>query len=318
MAIRLRWKNSWIDFEKVEWSGSHNQSSRSLTFTLPSNPYDKEFTNLKISLGDLIYLYNGKTQLFVGTVTSREKTASIGSVSYTAQDFMHHLLRSNGSYKFKNTTPEKIVKKVCSDLQIQTVNLAKTNTNIEKLWFDDQCVYDIIIKAYRKAKAKTGKNYMPMMVGKKVSVIQKGKNSGVTLEQNAHITDATYTDTTDNMVNLVKIYNDDLKQIGKVQNANNVKNYGVYQGTYTKEKGVNAKSEAESQMVGITKEASVEAIGDVKAISGYSLVIHDKSTGLNGTFYITDDSHTFENGAHTMSLSLAWKNTMESGAETTL
>ena len=91
--------------------------------------------------------------------------------------------------------------------------------------------------------------------------------------------------------------------------------YGIYQSTYTKEDGVNAKKEAEALMVGITKEASVEAIGNIRAVSGRSIVIYDKATGLNGKFYITSDTHTFENGVHTMQLELVWQNIMESGAD---
>ena len=55
--IRLRWKEKWIDFESVEWSGTENQCSRQVTFSIPSNPYDKSFEKLDIKLGDLIYLY---------------------------------------------------------------------------------------------------------------------------------------------------------------------------------------------------------------------------------------------------------------------
>lgn len=306
MAIRLRWKDKWIDFGRVEWSGTHNQSSRTVTFTVPTNPYDKDFTNLDIKLADPIYLYDGSTRLFVGTITTREKSAGVGTATYTAQDFMHHLLRSSASYKFQNTTPERIVKKVCSDLQIPTKDLAKTNANIKKLWFDGENAYDIIVKAYRKAK---GKKYMPVMVGKRVSVIEKGAPSGVTIEQGVNISDAAYLDTVDNMINTVKIYDDKLTQVGKVESAGDVKKYGVYQGTYTKETGVNAKDAAKAQLVGVTKEASIVAVGDVRAISGYSIIIRDKGTGLRGVFYITDDVHTFENGVHTMSLGLSWRNT---------
>lgn len=313
--IKLRWKTKWIEYESITWSGTHNQCSRSVEFTIPCNPYDRDFENQAIKLGDLIYLYDGSTQLFVGTVTSREKTAEVGSASYVAMDFMHHLLRSNGTYKFKKTTPEKIAKKVCKDLQIPTGSLAKTKCNIQKMFFEDQCIYDIIVRAYRKAKAKTGKKYMPVMDGKKVTVIQKGLKSGVTLTQGVDITEATYSDTTDNMVNLVKIYNDSLKKLGQVQAKKTVSTYGVYQQTYTKESGVNAKDEAKAMMVGVTKEASISAIGQIKAISGYSIEINDKATGLTGTFYITSDSHTFSDGVHTMSLELSWKNEMEEGAE---
>lgn len=316
--IKLRWKDKWIQYESVEWSGTHNQCSRKISFTLPSNPYDRNFEKLNIKLGDLMYLYNNTTLIFVGTVTSRERTAAVGTVSYVAMDFMQHLLRSNASYKFSNTTPEKITQKVCSDLQIKTTNLAKTKCSIMKLFFDDQCIYDIIVKAYRKAKATTGKIYMPVMKANKLSVIQKGIDSGVILTQGVDITDATYSDTTDNMVNLVNIYNDGLKKLGQVKNKKHISSYGVYQQTYTKEKGVNAKKQAQAMMVGITKEASIEAIGNIKAISGYSIKINDKATGLTGTFYITSDTHTFSNGVHTMSLGLSWKNETEQGADSTV
>lgn len=313
--IKLRWKDKWIDFESVEWSGTDNQCSRQLSFTIPCNPYDKSFEKLDIKLGDLIYLYDGSTQLFIGTVTTREKSAEIGTASYTAMDFMHHLLRSTGTYKFTKTTPEKITKKVCSDLKIQTVKLASTKCNIKKLIFEGDCIYDIIITAYRKAKATTGKNYLPVMVGNKVSVIQKGTSSGVKLAQGVTITGATYTDTTDNMVDRVNIYSDKRKKLGQVEAKKNIETYGVYQQTYTKESGVNAKKEAKAMLVGVTKQASIESIGDVKAISGYSIEIDDKATGLSGTFFITSDSHTFADGVHTMSLELSWGNEMEVGKD---
>lgn len=314
--IKLRWNDTWVQFERVEWSGTENQCSRQISFTLPKNPYDKGFQNVNVKLGDLIYLYNGKTKIFVGTVTSRTKDAEIGSAEYVAMDFMHHLLRSNGTYKFKNTTPEKITKKVCSDVQVKTSTLAKSSTNIQKMFVEDQCAYDIIVKAYRYAKTNTGKKYMPTMNGSKVSVIVKGQSSKVLLEQGTDIISATYSDTTDNMVNKVVIYNDKLKKLGQVQNKNNIAKYGVYQQTYTKEKGVNAKTAAKGLLTGIVKEASVEAIGNINAVAGKSIEIKDKATGLVGTFYIASDTHTFENGVHTMFLGLVWKNVMEEGADT--
>ena len=315
--IKLRCKDAWIVFKRVEWSGTDNQCSRQIYFTSPNNPYDKEFQNVNIKLGDLVYLYDDEKMLFVGTVTSRIKDAEIGTAEYVAMDFMHHLLRSNGTYKFKNTTPEKITKKVCSDAQVKTSTLAKSSTNIQKMFVEDQCVYDIIVKAYRYAKTNTGKKYMPTMNGSKVSVIVKGQSSKVILEQGADIISATYSDTTDYMVNKVAIYNDKLKKLGQVQNKNNIAKYGVYQQAYTKEKGVNAKTVAKGLLTGIVKEASVEAIGNINAVAGKSIEIKDKATGLVGTFYIASDTHVFENGVHTMTLELVWKNTMEQGADAT-
>ncbi|MCI8408698.1 MAG: hypothetical protein HFJ09_05425 [Lachnospiraceae bacterium] len=313
--IKIKWKNEWIEFEKAEWSGTSEQCSRQLSFSIPHNSYDKEFPNKQIKLGDLIYLYNDKNCLFVGTVTSRERTAEIGTREYVAQDFMHHLLRSSGTFKFKNMSPETITKKLCKNLDITVGPLAKTRVNIPKIIFEEQSYYDMIVRVYRKAKATTKKIYMPVMDGKKVSVIVKGTSSGVVLEQGKDITEASYSDTTDNIVDKVVIYNDKLKKLGEIKDDKNISKYGIYQSAYTKEKGVNAKNVAKSMLIGATKEAQVTALGNIKAISGKSIKIKDSATGLTGTFYISADTHTFEDDTHIMNLELAWENVSEEGAD---
>ena len=294
--IKLKWGGYWIEYVRVGWSGSDEQCSRQVSFDIPSNPYDKTFHDIKIKLGDIVKLCDGKKVLFIGTVTTRERSGEIGTVTYTAMDFMHHLLRSNTTHKFKNMTAESIAKKVCHEIGIPTGKLAATKYNIPKLFFEDQCIYDIIITAYRKAKSHTGKKYMPAMAGKKVSVIIKGEDTGVVLEQGVNITGASYTDTVDDMVNRVEIYSEKGKKLGRVEKAAHVSKYGVYQNTYTKEEKVNAKNVAKGMLAGITKSSSVEALGDIRAVSGYSIKIKDKATGLAGKFYIKSDSHTFENG----------------------
>ena len=313
--IKLKWGGYWIEYVRVGWSGSDEQCSRQVSFDIPSNPYDKTFHDIKIKLGDIVKLCDGKKVLFIGTVTTRERSGEIGTVTYTAMDFMHHLLRSNTTHKFKNMTAESIAKKVCHEIGIPTGKLAATKYNIPKLFFEDQCIYDIIITAYRKAKSHTGKKYMPAMAGKKVSVIIKGEDTGVVLEQGVNITGASYTDTVDDMVNRVEIYSEKGKKLGRVEKAAHVSKYGVYQNTYTKEEKVNAKNVAKGMLAGITKSSSVEALGDIRAVSGYSIKIKDKATGLAGKFYIKSDSHTFENGTHMMQLELSLVNTMEEGAD---
>lgn len=315
--IKIKWKGKMLDFESVEWSGTDNQCSRQLTFTVPVNPYDKMFKSYGIALGDLVKLYSDKKLLFLGTITAREKTAAVGTASYTAVDFMQHLLRSTGTYVFRNTTPEAIAKRLCTELKIKIGSLAKTKIYIKRLIYEEQAIYDIIVGAYRKAKPQTKKKYMPVMEGSKFSVIEKGLSSGVKLTQGVNITDASYNDTTDNIVNKVDIYSDSRVKLGQIENRKSQEKYGIYQSQITKEKGTDAKKEALTLLTGVTKEASIEALGDVRAISGRSIVINDKATGLKGTFYISSDTHSFSNGTHTMSLDLTWVNEMESGAEGT-
>lgn len=314
--MEIIWGKKSLPYVSLTWSGTDQQASREISFTLPWNPYDSSLTKYNIKKGDVVELREGSSVLFVGTITTREKTDEIGTSSYTAKDFLHHLLRSNGTYIFKGKTPEQITKKVASDAGVSTGSLFKTGVVIPKLIFESQCFYDIIIKAYRKVKSYTGKNYMPIMNGTKLTIIEKGNNCGAKLTQGVNITSAKFTDTVDNMVDIVRIYNDKHKEVGTAKNDDNLKKYGVYQESYQKEKGTSATKAAKAMLYGVTREASVDALGDLRAISGYAITIEDPATGLDGKFYITSDTHTFENNVHTMSLDLAWKDGMEAGAET--
>jgi len=318
MSVSIFVNGIQISYVSATWSGTENQAARKLDFTVPSNPYDKNFDNPKIALGDPVDFYDGKKLLYRGIITSREKTGQIGTASYESYDYMHYLLRSNVTKVFKNKTPKKITVALCKMIGLEYTKLEDPKVNIKKVIYQDKPLYDIIVAVYRKAYAAKGGKYMPTMVGGKLSVIIKGTDSGVTLDQATDITGATFHDTTNNMVNQVKIFDQKRKQKGQVRNKKQITSYGTYQQVYTmesKEKTANAKKNAEAMLVGITKEASVEAIGDVRAVAGKALVIHDSAAGISGIFYISSDTHTFQNGVHTMSLELNYANEMETGAE---
>lgn len=318
-AARGKKKFTALDVVQVTWSGTENQAARKLEFTIPSNPYDKAFkkTMPKIALGDRVQLYEGKKLLFAGIVTSREKTAEIGTARYSAYDYMHYLLRSTVSRIFRDTTPKKATVSLCSQVGVKTGKLQDPKKNITKVIYKEKSIYDIIIALYRKAATKKTK-YMPVMSGNKFCVVKKGTYTKVVLDQKKDITGATYHDTTDNMVNSVTIYNEDYSKAGTIKNDKQINKYGTYMQAYTKkkdEKAETAESAAKKLLVGITKEASVDAIGNIKCVAGKSLKIKDAATGLTGKFYITSDSHTFSNGVHMMKLELSWTNTMEEGAD---
>lgn len=293
----------------ITWSGSAEQVSRTLSYNVAHNPTDSKFKSPTAVLGDIITFYANK-RLYVGIVTGREKKSEIGEIAIDSKDFLHYLIRDKITATFKNTTAETITKRACNKVGIKTKNLAKTKIHIKKMLAEGENVYNVIVKAYNKASKKNKKYYMPVMSGTSLSVNEKWKSSGVNLYLN--IEEASYSENSDSMVNQVAIYSEKGKRLGVVKDTSSINRYGKYTEVYTKEKGVNSRTAAKKLFEGITKEASVKAIGDVRAIAGKSIKITDKSTGLTGTYYITSDSHTWENGIHTMELNIEFKKTRES------
>ena len=297
------------------WGGSIEQVAREATITVLNAPNDSNITKLKlnIALGDILKLYEGDKLIFYGEVQTSEKRDEIGTVSYKARDLLDHLLRINHKQKFKNKMAEAITKELCKKYGITTGSIAATKKVIKKLIIDDSSLYDIIMTAYAKASKSTGKKYMAYMSGKKLCVKAKGATvSNYELDEYKNLSEASYEETIENMVDQVKIYNDKGKQVGVVKNAAHIKRYGIYQSVYTKEKGVNARTAAKNMLNGIEKKVNVSTIdGNIKCISGNAVKVTDTATGLKGIFWIQNDSHTWEGGRHTMSLELSFKNIID-------
>ncbi|MCM1364711.1 MAG: hypothetical protein NC122_06335 [Faecalibacterium sp.] len=295
----------------VTWSGTDTQASRKLEFSVVQNPFDSSLDFVRVENGDIIYFYFDSDCKFIGRVLTKSQTSAPGEVSFSAADYMNLLLKSKVYYSFKNITPERIAAKVAGDLGIGIGELKKTGVKIKKWLVDGENAYTVIIGAYLKAYNKTKKKYMLTMNGIKLSVIEKGTYSGVKLNLTTNVTGTSIEESAEDIVNRVVILDDKGKKIGTVKDAESIKMFGIYQDIYKKEDGANPTTEAKALMKQPTKEAKVDALGDIRCISGKSVYLYDDVTGLWGKFWIEGDSHSFSGGVHTMSLDLAFQNIME-------
>ena len=235
----------------------------------------------------------------------------MGELQYTATDGMMHLLRSSGTYRFANKTPEKIAQMVCRDVKVKTGSIAKTKMPIAKIFFQERPYYEIIMAAYTKAYRKNKKKYIAQMNGDKLEVIQKGKViPNFHIRQGERITESSYTEDLDSMVNRVYIYDSNNNKIGSVSNSNWIKKYGIFQNAISVDSG-NGKTEAKAELQGINKTANLTMIGDYRCVSGLGVIIEDSRTGLKGKFWIENDSHEWNGGVYTTTLELAFKNVMD-------
>lgn len=315
--MKIMWNDAKITgyVTSVTWAGSAKQAARTVVFSVAYSPNDKNVKTLNIKLGDKIIFYPGypddKKTKFVGIITQRERKSEMGELQYTATDGMMHLLRSSGTYRFANKTPEKIAQMVCRDVKVKTGSIAKTKMPIAKIFFQERPYYEIIMAAYTKAYRKNKKKYIAQMNGDKLEVIQKGKViPNFHIRQGERITESSYTEDLDSMVNRVYIYDSNNNKIGSVSNSNWIKKYGIFQNAISVDSG-NGKTEAKAELQGINKTANLTMIGDYRCISGLGVIIEDSRTGLKGKFWIENDSHEWNGGVYTTTLELAFKNVMD-------
>lgn len=319
--MKIMWNDAKITgyVTSVTWAGSAKQAARTVVFSVAYSPNDKNVKTLGIKLGDKIVFYPGypddKKTKFVGIITQRERKSEMGELQYTATDGMMHLLRSSGTYRFANKTPEKIAQMVCRDVKVKTGSIAKTKMPIAKIFFQERPYYEIIMAAYTKAYRKNKKKYIAQMNGDKLEVIQKGKIiPNFHIRQGERITDSSYSENIDNMVNRVYIYNSSNQKIGSISNSKWASRFGIFQNAISVDSG-NEIKEAKAELHGVDKTASLTMIGDCRCVSGLGVIIEDFRTGLKGKFWIENDSHQWNSGVYTTTLELAFKNIMDKQEE---
>lgn len=288
----------------VKWSGDAKQVARVLSFGVLSSPIDKNLPVLNVKLGDMIKMYHGNVERYRGYVFTKDKSLSSNEIDIVSYDGLIYLLKSKGTYNFKNVTPGAITGRICSDFGIPVGNVI--NGRPIKRIFDAEEIYSIIMTAYTFESNKTKKQYIPLMDKGKLNIHEKGKKiANYELDPSTSIIDAKYGESMENSINVVKIYTEDGKYKGEVKLSGIP---GRLQDIY---KGDEGEVGARSLLKGIEKTASLEALGNWDCVTGNAVKVREEHTGLVGLFYIDTDEHTFENGQHKMSLGLSFENIMD-------
>lgn len=297
----------------MSWGGSRSEVARKLELKVVNAPLDKNITPLKIGLADPIYLFedDGKTELFRGFVVEREASSVTGTVTYTAYDLLYYMIKSSATYNFSSKTAEAITQMVCDDMEIPVGNLASTGIS-QKLIVQNTSIYEIIMRAYTQAYQQNGVSYRVNAKKGYLNVEEMGKVvCEIELTEDTNITSSNYKETLANMVNKVRIYDGEGNPAGVVQNDADVKAYGIFQQTYTKEEGKDPTTTAKSMFNGVEKTFTLECVNCNGAVTGAGAVVRDSSTGLSGVVWIDADTHTWQNGVATMSLIVTLKQMMD-------
>lgn len=297
----------------LSWGGSKSEVARKLELKIVNAPLDNNITPLTIDLADPVYLFedDGKTELFRGFVVEREASSTQGIVTYVAYDLLFYLLKSKATYNFSSKTAETIAKMVCEDMEIPVGSLASTGLT-QKLIVQNVSIYEIIMQAYTQAHQKNSKQYRVTAKKGLLNVEEMGKVvCEIELTEDSNITSSQYKETLTNMVNKVRIYDGKGTQTGVVQNDEDVKKYGIFQQVYTKEEGKDPNTTAKSMFKGVEKTFTLNCVNNNGAVTGAGAVVRDSSTGLSGLVWIDADTHTWNNGVATMSLTVTLKQMMD-------
>ena len=293
---------------ELNWSGSKDEVARKVELTLLNAPTDPNIEGIYLKLGAMVYLFDDEdNELFRGYVIERERGSST-TVKYTCYDMLFYLLKSKATYNFKKKTPKAIVEMVCKDMEVSVGDLPELTKKDKYTFFmKDRNIYEIIMAGYTKHLKRTGIEYLCYSTEGDVCVREIGEEwVEIALTDDSNIISTSDKESIAEVINRVRVYTEKGKLKKTYKDDDSIVEYGIFQSTYTKQKGVKGVEKAAKALFKEpTRTLEVEGMGYTDCVTGRCLVLIDSSTGNEGRFFIESDSHKWVDGVHTMKLSLS-------------
>ena len=307
--VLLKNKNGFIDVthmvSEINWSGSQDEIARKLELSFLYPLHDHYVPKVYPNIGEELFLYDDKdVELFQGRVFYNERLGEQGTIQVTAYDDAIRLAKSKGTYNFKGTTAEAITKIVCNDLGVEIGQLAPTGIP-QKMLCNSMGMYEIISKAYDGASKQNKKRYCIQMREGKLCVDEIGKEVvAAPISSDTNILESSYSENAEEVINRVKIYNEQGQYIGVVEDKELIDLVGIFQDLYIKEQDKQAGTVASNMLRGIEQSIELTTLGNTSYVSGKLVNIEYSETKQLDLFFIVSDSHSWSGEQYRTNINL--------------
>lgn len=287
---------------------------RTCEITLINSP-DSRRRFLGFELGkDLRVLYDNK-EIFRG-ILFKQGISTNGNQTLTAHDANVYLTNNSDSVVYKNQTATQIISALCGKYGIAIGTLAPTGYVIKSHIVRGKSLFDIMTAALTTTYKSTGKKYRLVSSEGKLNLVDAANNvKSFVAENGVNVLSVAFSESIEDVRTAVKLTGGDDKKPIKAEAKGDTSKYGVMQ--HFEHYGDVKKSDelqtiAKSLLAELSKPArefDVTTLGNVEVISGSAIAVYDTLTGIQGAFYVSSDSHSFNGtGEYTMSLKLSRTN----------
>ena len=288
----------------MSWGGDSKGSARYL-----------QVNDVKAKVGDKVSLLNEfGNEIFRGMVYRVDYDSENLTFNFRAYDDAFRLNKNRLLKTFLKAKPSEIAKSVLAEIGVKSGTFP-IDTEICTYTAFDKTVYEIILMAYKLQAAKTKLKYSVVCDLDKISVVEQGTLiKDFKLQSKVNIRSATYSNSIEEIINQILIYkveNDNPQIKGKRRDEESIKKYGIFQSVVEEDYYNKDVLLINDLLKNEDEQGSLEVDGNNDLISGFSVIVYEPNTGLNGRFYIEEDEHTWTPGDYKTRLTLNFENVME-------
>lgn len=311
--------------EQVKWKGRKGSSSRTLAVTLiDDDGYKHARSGIDVEQGhQCIFSYEG-VELFRGIIMSQTQSNQ-KKLQFTAYDNGIYLANNKDTFCYENKTASDVFRDCCTRFGLPMGEVASCSYKIPELTKSKTTAFDAIADALSLDFDATGiRHYVASSKGKLSLLTRRENILQWVIEVGQNITSYSYSRSIEDIKTRVKMVSKEGTTVAEKSNAELEKKIGIFQEIDQPDESlttaqVNDLIESIMEEKGTPERTlSVEAVGIAEVISGIGVYIIIPELEISRTFYVDEDTHTFEDNKHTMSLKLNYANDLakeEKGAE---
>lgn len=301
--------------EQVKWKGRKGSSARTLAVTLiDDDGYKHARSEIDVEQGhQCIFSYDG-TELFRGIIMSQTQT-NRKKLQFTAYDNGIYLANNKDTFTYENKTASDVFRDCCTRFGLPVGEVAKCSYKIPELTKSKTTAFDAIADALSLDFDATGiRHYVASSKGKLSLLTRRENILQWVIEVGQNMTTYSYTRSIEDIKTRVKMVSKEGTTIAEKSNAGLEKKIGVFQEIEQPDESLTT-AQVNDLIASILEEKStpertlnIEAVGIAEVISGIGVYIIIPELGLSRTFYVDEDTHTFVDNKHIMTLKLNYAN----------
>lgn len=307
----------------VKISGSLSSVCRSLDITMGYGIFNTNIPRIDLNAGTLVWAVLDDIEIFRGKIIGNGiKTDD--TLEFQAFDFTWYLKQNEVTFNFSNTIAEDATKAILDKLGIKVGYIYPTGIVINYL-IAQKTAYDAIMEIYTQVSKQTGEKFYLWGDKGEVNVTLIGEIAANTIIKpctglnyaDGNLISFEYTETMENMVNRVEIYDSNNNLITAVDSDTSIKDYyGLIQKNYTKEDDKDYNIVASGMLHNLDIDIKCQVIGNYNDFfTGNAVKVQvNWINNLKDTImYITSDSSTWDiaTGTYVQDLTLNLEKTMD-------
>ena len=297
----------------ITWSGDYRNVARTLSFSPVVSAVDKNLPRAPTELGGSAQFWHGSDLLMDAYSLDRSRDSLGNTIDVTAYDRGLYLTRSSKYMRVTQQTAEAVTAALCGEFGISVGPLAATGVPITRNFLGVN-LYKIIMTMYTLAADQTSKKYRIRFRGSKLEVVEmRQSEESILLRPGSNLLNCATRESASKMTNSVAIYDDEFNLLQTQEDGEAVRLYGLMQeaikaSAYDDPVGHAKKILAEN---GLQTTITLNALGNLKLITGNTVAVEEPITGTYGLFWILSDSHTWKRNVYQTKITVSLEALMD-------